>query len=713
MASLQDIVQTRDIGIMAHIDAGKTTTTERILFYTGITHRIGEVHDGAAVMDYMPQEQERGITITAAATTCQWREHRINIIDTPGHVDFTVEVERSLRVLDGAVAVFDAVSGVEPQSETVWRQADRYRVPRVAFVNKLDRIGATLDLTVGMLRDRLGAHPIVLQLPVGLESEFSAVIDLLEMRVLRFAGEHGEVVEVEPIGADHPELSRATEARAALVEAVAEVDEELEDLFLSDAGTDIPAQTLREGLRRVTIAGKGVPVLCGSSLKNKGVQPLLDAIVDYLPSPRDLPPVEAMPVDADEDAGEAKAVSRRPIHGDPFLALAFKVIYDPHRGPLVFFRVYSGTAKLKDAIWNVTRARKERLQRVLQIHANKTQEIEEVGPGDIAAAVGLKFTATGDTLVLASDAQRVVLSGMQIPEPVIFRAIEPKTAGDQKDLDEALTRFQREDPSFKVREDPETGQTLVCGQGELHLEVLIDRLLRERRLDVNVGKPQVAYRETLGTVIERELEYDREIGGKRQYARVKIRLEPAERGVGNAFIDALQPMPDGKPRLPRAFLTAVAESVNDAQTRGALLGYPVEDVKTTLVDALAHDNDSSESSFRAATSMAYMEAMEAGRPTLLEPVMSLEVVGPQDFTGNVVSDLNGRRGHVVGIESAPGGAAETQIVRAEVPLAEMVGYATALRSATQGRASYTMHLSHNAEVSADLQDTIVKKLRGY
>ncbi len=711
MSSLQDIVQTRDIGIMAHIDAGKTTTTERILYYTGITHRIGEVHDGAAVMDYMPQEQERGITITAAATTCFWREHRINIIDTPGHVDFTVEVERSLRVLDGAVAVFDAVSGVEPQSETVWRQADRYGVPRIAFVNKLDRVGATLDLTVGMLRERLGAHPIVLQLPIGLEGEFEGVIDLLEMRELRFSGALGEEVVATPLGSDAARLEAAAEARGALVEALAEVDEEIMELYLGDAGTDISAPVLREGLRRATVAGRGVPLLCGSSLKNKGVQPLLDAVIDFLPSPRDLPSVEAVP-EGQQGEDEPATLKRRPIHGDPFLALAFKVLYDPHRGPLVFFRVYSGTARLKEALWNVTRGRKERLQRVLQIHANKTQEIDEVGPGDIAAAVGLKFTATGDTLVLASDKERVVLRGMQIPEPVIFRAIEPKTAAVQKDLDEALARFSREDPSFKVRVDPDSGQTLICGQGELHLEVITDRLLREHRLDVVVGKPQVAYRETLGRRMEQSLEYDREIGGKRQYASVTLRLEPAERGAGNTFVDALKPDPAGKPVLSRDLMAAVRESVSDAQTRGALLGYPVEDVHTTLVAAATHDTDSSEASFRAAASMAYMQALEEGKPTLLEPVMAVEVVVPQDFTGNVVSDLNGRRGRVMGMEPAPG-SNTTQIVRAEVPLAEMVGYATALRSATQGRASYTMHYSHNADVSADLQASIVQRLRGY
>ncbi|MEX1368028.1 MAG: elongation factor G [Nannocystaceae bacterium] len=710
MSGIEDIVRTRDIGIMAHIDAGKTTTTERILFYTGITHRMGEVHDGAAVMDYMPQEQERGITITAAATTCAWREHRINIIDTPGHVDFTVEVERSLRVLDGAVAVFDAVSGVEPQSETVWRQADRYHVPRIAFVNKLDRVGATLERTVQMLRDRLGAHPLVLQLPIGSEGEFEGVIDLLQMQALRFRGEHGESVEAQPLESDDPLHEAAVAARAELIEAIAEVDESIEDLFLADEAGEITVPMLREALRRVTIANKGVPTLCGSSLKNKGVQPLLDAVVDFLPSPRDLPPVDAELLTNGEPSGTT--VPRRPIHGDPFLALAFKVLYDSHRGPLVFFRVYSGRAKLKQALWNSTRGRKERLQRVLQIHANKTQEIDEVGPGDIAAAVGLKFTATGDTLVLADDDQRVVLAGMQIPEPVIFRSVEPKTAGDQKDLDEALERYQREDPSFKVRVDPDSGQTLICGQGELHLEVLIDRLMREYRVDAAVGKPQVAYRETIGKAIDQELEYDREIGGKRQYARVVLRIEPVERGTGNAFVDATEPLPDGRPSLDRVFLTAIRESVTDAQTRGALLGYPVEDVRTTLLHAQAHDTDSSESSFRAAGSMAFMQALEAARPTLLEPVMAVEVVVPQDFTGAVHSDLSGRRGRVMGMDASPG-LADAQVVRAEVPLAEMVGYATALRSATQGRASYTMSFSHNAVVSAELQASIVQRLRGY
>ncbi|HWB77358.1 MAG TPA: elongation factor G, partial [Nannocystaceae bacterium] len=495
MASPTDIASIRDIGIMAHIDAGKTTTTERILYYTGITHRMGEVHDGAAVMDYMPQEQERGITITAAATTCQWREHRINIIDTPGHVDFTVEVERSLRVLDGAIAVFDAVSGVEPQSETVWRQADRYRVPRVAFVNKLDRVGATLELTVNMLRDRLGAHPLVAQIPIGLEGAFEGVVDLLEMETIRFEGSSGE----KPVRAKLDESVDATlyasavEARTLLVEAVGEVDDEVMAAYLED-GSAVDAAMLRRAMRRATLANRGTVVLCGSSLKNKGVQPLLDAVIDYLPAPSDLPPVEAHREDG-------SLVERKPSYDEPFLALAFKVLHDAHRGPLVFFRVYSGKLKLKDALQNTTRSRKEKPQRLLQIHANKTTEVDEVGVGNIAAAVGLKWTGTGDTLVLADDKEKVVLAGMQIPEPVIFRAVEAKTAADQPALDEALARFVREDPSFRVRADSDSGQTLICGQGELHLEIIVDRMLREHRLEVHVGKPQVAYRESIARAI--------------------------------------------------------------------------------------------------------------------------------------------------------------------------------------------------------------------
>jgi elongation factor G len=706
MSDNRQIAAIRDIGIMAHIDAGKTTTTERILFYTGITHRMGEVHDGAAVMDYMPQEQERGITITAAATTCFWRDHRINIIDTPGHVDFTVEVERSLRVLDGAVAVFDAVSGVEPQSETVWRQADRYGVPRIAFVNKLDRVGATLERTVQMLRERLGAHPLVLQLPIGFEGEFEGVVDLLRMQAVRFGGALGERVDATPLSETDTELvESATEARAALIEALAEVDDEIMSLYVGEAGVDISVEVLEAALRRATIGLRGVPLLCGSSLRNKGVQPLLDAVLTYLPSPLDMPPVEA------EIAQTGTPVARRPSATDPFLALAFKVLFDPHRGPLVFFRVYSGVLRLKDALWNVTRGRKEKVQRLLQVHANKTTEVDEVFVGGIVAAVGLKFTATGDTLVLADDPERVVLKGMQIPEAVIFRSIEPRTAAEQKDLDEALARFQREDPSFSVRQDADSGQTLVCGQGELHLEVIIDRLEREHRLTPHVGKPQVAYRETITRRVRKELEYDRDIGGKRQYAKVLLELQPRARGEGNVFENRLALGPDGKPQLSAAFLAAVEEGVTDAATRGPLLGYPVEDVETLLTAAAMSETDSSESSFRAAASMGFMEALEAAVPALLEPIMAVEVVGPEDFTGSVVSDLNGRRGRVMGMGPAPSGNA--QVVRAEVPLAEMVGYATALRSATQGRASYTMQFSHYAEVPRDHQASIVTQLRGY
>jgi len=710
MAGIEDIERTRDIGIMAHIDAGKTTTTERILFYTGITHRIGEVHDGAAVMDYMVDEQERGITITAAATTCEWGDYRINIIDTPGHVDFTVEVERSLRVLDGAVAVFDAVSGVEPQSETVWRQADRYGVPRLAFVNKLDRVGATLELTVDMLRDRLGAHPLVAQIPIGLEGEFEGVIDLLTLEAIRFTGEHGEKVERS---SDLGDLADdAATARNALIEALAEVDEEIEEAFLADEGGALSIDVLKAAMRRATIGNKAVVVLCGSALKNKGVQPLLDAVIDFLPSPRDLPPVEAHEVD-----DESKTVQRRPIHGDPLLALAFKVLFDPHRGPLVFFRVYSGRLKLKEALFNVNKGKKERVNRLLQIHANKTTEVDEVAVGDIAAAVGLKFTSTGDTLIKGDDKEKIMLGGMKIPDPVIFRAIEARNAADQSALDEALSRFTREDPSFAVRSDAESGQTLVCGQGELHLEVIISRLLREYRLEPHVGKPQVAYRETIGKGVTEDLEYDRDAGGKRQYARVKLQIEHRGQGNDNLVELELPKNPDGSDVLPKHYIAAIREGIEDGFTRGPMLGYPLLDVGVRVVDVTMSDTDSSESAFRAAAAMAFMQATEKAAPKLLEPTMTVEVVVPEDFTGAVHSDLNTRRGRVTGLGPAPGQSESkgsgAQLVSAEVPLAEMVGYATSLRSATQGRAVYTMRFSHYAEVPADVKEEIVKRIRGY
>ncbi|MCA9636649.1 MAG: elongation factor G, partial [Myxococcales bacterium] len=669
MHASDDIAAIRDIGIMAHIDAGKTTTTERVLFYTGVSHKIGEVHDGAAVMDYMPQEQERGITITAAATTCFWREHRINIIDTPGHVDFTVEVERSLRVLDGAVAVFDAVSGVEPQSETVWRQADRYHVPRLAFVNKVDRVGATLDHTVEMLRSRLGAHPIVIQLPIGVESAFEGVIDLMTMETIHWTDELGAVVVRAPLTEEHPLHDDAVLAREAMIEAIAEVDDELTTIFLEQGSAGISLDELRAGLRRVTIANAGVAVLCGSALKNKGIQPLLDAVIDYLPSPLDLPPVKAI------RKADGAMVERKPSIDEPFLALAFKVLHDPHRGPLIFFRVYSGQIKVKDAIQNVTRGRKERLTKILQIHANKTQEIDTVSVGNIAAAVGLRFTSTGDTIIEAKDKEEVVLAGMQIPEPVIFRAIEAKSAADQGALTEAMERLQREDPSFKVSVDPDSGQTLMAGMGELHLEVLVDRLLREYRVSANVGKPQVAYREAISRTLKKTIEYDREIGGKRQYARLVLELSPTERGAGARFVNALPPAnkQKGEPiRLLPDMIAAVEEGVTDAFTRGPILGYPVVDVEVKLTDGGYVEGDSSAASFRAAASMGMMESLEAASPTLLEPVMKVEVIVPEDHTGHVVSDLNGRRGRVLGMEPRQ----SYQAIDAEVPLAEMVGYAT-------------------------------------
>jgi elongation factor G len=699
-----DITMTRDIGIMAHIDAGKTTTTERILFYTGKSHRIGEVHHGAAVMDYMEQEQQRGITITSAATTCYWREHRINLIDTPGHVDFTVEVERSLRVLDGAVAVFDGVAGVEPQSETVWRQADRYRVPRLCFVNKLDRVGATLDRTVSMLAERLAAHPLVAQIPIGLEAAFEGVIDLLTMETIRWSGEHGENVSRQPLADSDPLFDDAKHAREALIEALAEIDDDIMGVFLEDGAAALDLGTLRAGLRRVTIANRGVVVLCGSALKNKGVQPLLDAVIAYLPSPLDRPPIEVNVKGTDE------VVTRGPSVDEPLLALAFKLLYDPHRGPLVFVRVYSGELKVKDKLQNATRDRKERINKLLLMHANKNTEVERIGPGDIAAAVGLKWSTTGDTLISAKDKQEVVLPGMAIPEPVIFQAVEARTAADQKPLEEALARFGREDPSFTTREDKDSGQLLMCGQGELHLEVIIDRMKKEDSVEVRVGKPQVAYRETLPAPVNEDFTYDREIGGKKQFARVTLELAPRDRGAGNSFALAL-PKDERElaQKTPRDYLAAVEEGVEDALTRGPLLGYPVVDLGVRLVDLSFDETDSSDTSFRAAAAMATAKALEDGSPRLLEPIMAVEVVTPEDQTGSVHSDLSTRRGRVQGMQPRQ----NVQLLAAEVPLAEMVGYATALRSATQGRASYTMRFAHYSEVQSDLQEGIVKRVRGY
>ena len=708
----ENIAAIRDIGIMAHIDAGKTTTSERILFYTGISHRMGEVHDGAAVMDYMPQEQERGITITSAATTCFWKGHRINLIDTPGHVDFTIEVERSLRVLDGAVAVFDAVAGVQPQSETVWRQATRYNVPRVAFINKMDRIGATLEHSVDMMRANLHAHPLVAQLPIGVESAFSGVIDLMTMETIHWPDELGEQVVREALTEEHELHTEAVLAREALVEAVAEVDDEVMGVFLEAGVGGVPLDLLRAGMRRATIANKGVVVLCGSSLKNKGVQPLLDAVLDYLPSPLDLPPIVAI------RKHDGKQVERLPSADQPLLALAFKVLHDPHRGPLVFFRVYSGALRVKDGIYNCTQDRKERVTKLLQMHANKTQEIDEVTAGNIAAAVGLRFTTTGDTVISAKDGEQVILPGLEIPEPVIFRAIEPRSTADQAALVEALDRMQREDPSFRVRIDPDSGQTLMGGMGELHLEIIVDRIGREARVAANVGKPQVAYRETAGQRLSLPIEYDREIGGKRQYARLVLEVVPRERGAGNLFSNLLPEAvartgKGGPPAVPAKLLpdmiAAVREGASDAMSRGPLLGYAVVDLEIRLLDGGYVEGDSTPMSFRAATAMGLMEALEKAAPRLLEPVMKVEIEVPEDFTGHVVSDLNGRRGRILGMGPRRG----LQVVDSEVPLAEMVGYATALRSSTQGRASYSMHFSQYAEVPPDLQAAIITRTRGY
>ncbi len=708
MDTPDNIAAIRDIGIMAHIDAGKTTTSERVLFYTGISHRMGEVHDGNTVMDYLPQEQERGITITSAATSCFWRGHRINLIDTPGHVDFTIEVERSLRVLDGAVAVFDAVAGVQPQSETVWRQAERYRVPRIAFVNKMDRVGATLGRTVEMMRTHLHTHPIVAQLPVGSEAAFSAVVDLLTMEVVGWADELGTQVVREPLAATHGLYADAVRAREAMIEAIAEVDDEVMTAFVEAGTSGVPIELLRAGMRRATIANKGVVVLCGTALKNKGIQPLLDAVIDYLPSPADMPPVTAL------RKTDGEAVTRRPASDQPLLALAFKVLHDPHRGPLVFLRVYSGVLRVKDAIQNVTRDRKERITKLLQMHANKTQEIDEVSAGNIAAAVGLRFTTTGDTVVLSGDREQVILPGLEIPEPVIFRAIEARSAADQAALNEALDRMQREDPSFTVRVDPDSGQTLMAGQGELHLEIIVDRIAREARVATHVGKPQVAYREAVGQPRVHRIEYDREIGGKRQYAKIVLSLTPRARGTGNQFVNKIpEPVRErGKmepPKLLPDMIAAVREGVTDALTRGPLLGYPVVDLEVALVDGTYVEGDSSAVSFRAAAAMGLMEALEQAGPRLLEPVMKVEVETPEDFTGHVMNDLAGRRGRVLGMEQRRG----LRVIDAEVPLAEMVGYSTALRSATQGRASYTMHFRHYSEVSADLQAEIITQTRGY
>jgi elongation factor G len=735
-----NIGMTRNIGIMAHIDAGKTTTTERILFYTGSSHYIGEVHDGAAHTDFDEEEQRRGITIYSVATTCFWKPghptahspetgaHRINLIDTPGHVDFTVEVERSLRVLDGAIAVFDAVAGVEAQSETVWRQAERYQVPRICFVNKLDRVGATLNRTVEMMGERLGAHPIVVMLPVGFEGAFEAVIDLVTMELVTWPladdeTDKGRTFVRAPLSEDHPSHADAVLAREAMLESLADVDDAIMDRVLTEGGEPLSVDDIRAGLRRATLSLRGFPILCGASLKNRGIQPLLDAVVHYLPSPLDMPPLEVELVSDNRGSNRSdERVLRRPDPEDPLLALAFKVVQDPHRGPIVMFRVYSGVLRVKDQILNVAKDKKERILKLLLVLAAKTEEIQEVGPGNIAAAVGLRFTSTGDTLILSKDKQVVILPGMQIPEPVIFRSVEAKSAADQKDLEQALARIQSEDPSFRVYEDPDSGQTLMAGQGELHLEVIVNKLERDYRVKARVGKPQVAYRESIAGPGGTQFEYDREVGGKRQYAKLTLEIEPRERGSGNSVENALPEPPPGSGRgggksagagpretLPPDCLAAALEGMGDSLSRGPLLGYPVVDVRVRLVAAQYVEGDSSAASFRAAATMATNKAIEGAGARLLEPVMSVEVVAPEDFVGNVHSDLNTRRGRVLGL----GPRGNAQAIQAQVPLAEMVGYATSLRSVTQGRASHTMQFAAYSEVPSDLQKQIIEKVRGY
>jgi elongation factor G len=673
---------------MAHIDAGKTTTTERILYYTGRTHKMGEVHEGAAVMDWMAQEQERGITITSAATTAFWRDVRVNIIDTPGHVDFTVEVERSLRVLDGAIAVFDAVAGVEPQSETVWRQADRYRVPRIAFINKMDRTGADFFGSVQSMVDRLGARPVPVQLPIGQEEHFRGVVDLVEMRALVWQDELGTQFEVQEIPTELAE--QVHEYHHQLIDAVADHDDELMETYLLDEESVTP-EMLRRALRKATLDISVTPVLCGSAFKNKGVQPLLDAVIEYLPSPVEVPPVHGIDPRTDHE------LSRRPAVDEPFTALAFKVMSDPYVGKLTYIRVYSGILKAGDRVLNTTTAKTERVGRILQMHANHREEREEIAAGEIAAVVGLKQTTTGDTL--AVDTAPIRLESMEFPEPVISVAIEPKTKGDQDKLSQGLQRLADEDPTFRVRTDEETGQTLISGMGELHLEIIVDRLTREFSVDANVGRPQVAYRETIGRPVEKvEGRFVRQTGGRGQFGHAVINMEPAEPGYGYEFVDKIV-----GGAVPKEYIPAVDLGIQEAMESGILSGYPVVDVRVELVDGSYHEVDSSEMAFKVAGSMAFKNGMQRAKPKLLEPVMAVEVVTPEEYLGDVMGDLNARRGRIEHLE--PRGNA--QAIRAKVPLATMFGYATDLRSTTQGRATFTMQFDRYEEVPQSIASELV------
>jgi elongation factor G len=690
-----DLAKVRNIGIMAHIDAGKTTTTERILFYTGINYKIGEVHEGAATMDWMEQEQERGITITSAATTCEWRDHTINIIDTPGHVDFTVEVERSLRVLDGAVAVFDGVAGVEPQSETVWRQANRYGVPRMCFVNKMDRVGAEFHRCVEMIRDRLGAVPLVIQLPWGVESDFRGVIDLIRMRGLLWQTEgKGDKYDIVAIPDDHLEAAR--EWHDNLIEAISENDEEMMELYLR--GTEPSEEQLVAAIRRATISGAVTPVLCGSAFKNKGVQPMLDAIVDFLPSPVDIPPVQGHAVDHSE-----QVIERKPDPEEPFSALAFKIMSDQHLGKLTYLRVYSGTLNSGSSVLNSIKGRRERIGKIYQMHANKREERPSAIAGQIVAVMGLKDTTTGDTL--CDQAHPVVLESMTFPAPVINVAIEPRTKSDQEKLGTAIQRLAEEDPTFQVRTDEETGQTIIAGMGELHLEVLVDRMKREFRVEANIGRPQVAYRETVKRKVEKvEYTHKKQTGGSGQYARVFIDLEPTG-GDGGGY-EFENKITGG--RIPREFIPSVDAGCQEAAEFGVLAGYPMVDLKVTLTDGAYHEVDSSELAFKIAGSMAFKKAAGQADPVLLEPVMAVEVRTPETYMGDVIGDLNSRRGQIQAMEELSG----ARVVKAVVPLSEMFGYVGDLRSRTQGRADYTMQFDSYAEVPPGIAKEIIAKARG-
>jgi elongation factor G len=680
--------RTRNIGIAAHIDAGKTTATERILFYTGRTHKIGEVHDGAATMDWMVQEQERGITITSAATACTWRETRINIIDTPGHVDFTVEVERSLRVLDGLVALFDSVAAVQPQSETVWRQANKYKVPRIIFVNKMDRMGADFFNCVDKIRERLGAHAVPIQVPIGAEDQFKGVVDLFTMKTIVYTDDAGTTMGHEDVEGELKEL--AEKWRLQLIEAIAEQDDALLEMYF--AGEEIPIDRLKTALRKATIAGDVLPMLCGSAFKNKGVQPLLDAVVDFLPSPLEAKAITGVDPKTDEP------ITRKPADNEPFSALAFKIATDPY-GNLTYFRVYSGTLEKGSYVYNSRSGRRERIGRILRMHANHREDIDAIGAGDIAAAVGLTDTRTGDTL--CDEKHPIALENIVFPEPVIYQAIEPKTKVDQDKLGSALARLAQEDPTFRMRTDEETQQTIIAGMGELHLEIILDRLKREFKVEANVGKPQVAYKEAITKKVEKQGKFVRQTGGKGQYGDVWVRIEPGEANTGYVFVWAVV---GGV--IPKEYQKAISEGIREAALGGTLAGYPILDFKATAFDGSYHDVDSSEMAFKIAASMAFKEASRAAGPILLEPIMKVEVTTPKDYLGAINGDLNRRRGMIQSAEDVAGGA---QVINANVPLSEMFGYATDMRSATQGRATYTMEFSHYEKAPKNVTDEIIAK----